>query len=364
MDVETRVAVSGIVHLIIREPGVRARLRRRPDQRAVLEARLRQLGDAFSSSITTAVCYGADSAEAEPPATKLPFVPRLPLRVSSTPLYVSALGEVAVQDGALFLRSDDGTLQSVQPDEAVHVFDMPTMPVFPSQTAIGLLLPMRYTRDELHQFVDWIYQDHEPIRRWQLERSRRAELGRLTEMRDRLDAGADVPAGYGAKTRRALRAELDRRIAALNSPLSLDPPESDTRLSDQPFRDLWCVREFLRGTSMAETARQWDHLTVDSRDLVADFARRERSENKAGGLSRDTVGRSLRRWLGVIRENPNVRSDPTAPGGYREFCPLDPRLTKQGEVVGPSPCGGLDGELHQAFHEEAVGVVQPRIAES
>ncbi len=176
MDVETRVAVSGIVHLIIRDPGVRARLRRRPDQRAVLEARLRQLGDAFSSAITTAVCYGADPDEAAAPAEKLPFVPRLPLRVSSTPLYVSALGEVAVQGGAVLRLGEGSTLQPVQPDEPVHVFDMPTLPVFPGQTAVGLLLPMQYTRDELHQFVDWIYQDHEPIRRWQLERWRRAEL--------------------------------------------------------------------------------------------------------------------------------------------------------------------------------------------
>lgn len=352
MDVETRVAVSGIVHLIIREPGVRARLRRRPDQRAMLEARLRQLGDAFSSAVTTAVCYDLDPDEAEPAATKLPFVPRLPLRVSSTPLYVSALGEVAVQDEAVLRRADDGSLQEVQRDEPVHVFDMPQLPVLPGHTAIGLLLPMQYTRDELHQFVDWIYQDHELIRRWQLERWRRFEQQRLSDTRDQLDADAASPPGGSTKIRRALRAALDRRIAALDKPLPFDPPQSDTRLSDHPFRDLWCVREFLRGTSMAEIARQWDRLAVNSRDLVAESARRERAEKKAGGLSRDTVRRSLRRWLGVIGENPTVRADRTAPGGYREFCPLDSRLATPGEVVGPSMCGGLEGEMHDAFHED------------
>lgn len=354
MDIETRVTVSGIVHLIIREPGARARLRRRPDQRAVLEARLRQLGDAFPSALTTAVCYGADSDEVEPLVTKLPFVPRLPLPVSTTPLYVSALGEVVVQEGAVLRRSDDGTLHAVQPDEPVHVFDDPRLLVLPGQAAIGLLLPMQYSRDELHQLVDWIYQDHEPVRRWQLERWRRAQLQRLSDTRAQLDADAEVPPGHSSKTGLALRAELDRRIAALNEPLSLDPPQPETRLSDHPFRDLWCVREFLRGTSMAEIARQWDQLAIDSRDLVAANAKRERADKKAGGLSRDTVGRSLRRWLGVIRENPNVRPDRTAPGGYREFCRLDPRLRKEGEVVGPSPCGGLGGEVHKAFHEEGA----------
>ncbi len=356
MDVETRVAVSGIIHLIIREPGARARLRRRPDQRAVLEARLRQLGDAFPSALTTAVCYGPDSAAADAPTTTLPFVPRLPLRVSSTPLYVSSLGEVVVQGEQVLRRADDGSLQEIQPDEPVHVFDDPPLPVLPGLTAIGLLLPMQYTRDELHQFVDWIYQDHERIRRWQLERWRRAQVQRLSDTRDQLDADAETPPRDGTKTRRALRAELDRRIAALNEPLSLDPPQADTRLSDHPFRDLWCVREFLRGTSMAETARQWDRLAIGSRDLVAATARRERADKKAGGLSRDTVRRSLRRWLGVIGENPNVRPDRIAPGGYREFCPLDPRLAKPGEVVGPSTCGGLEGAMHEAFHEEAAGL--------
>lgn len=352
MDVETRIAVSGTIHLIIRAPEVRARLRRRPDQRAVLEARLRQLGDAFPSAITIAVCYSPDPDEEDPPATRLPFVPRIPVRISSTPIYVSSLGEVVVQDGAVFRRSEEGGVEPVEPEEPVHPFATPTLPVTPGRTAIGLLLPMQYTRDELHQFVDWIYQDHEPIRRWQVERSRRAELRRLCDARDQLKSDSGVPTADRSKARRARRAEFDRRIAALNEPLSVNPPQAD-RLSDHPLRDLWCVREFLRGTTMAEIARLWERPAVDDRDLVAANARRERADKKAGGLSRETVRRSLRRWLGTIGQNPNVRPDPTAPGGYREFCPLDPRLAKEGEVIGPSMCSGAEGEMHLAFHEEA-----------
>jgi hypothetical protein len=328
VDLREEAVLAALLVRVITHPDSAARLRSRPDWCEAVEQRLIQLHYAQPSVVWYLRDYvhqlGASQSDTLQPVLQIPTITQTELHRGAGPSVIQ-------------------------------------MPIEAGEVGVAI------TWDRSTSEEEFMLKAHELFRegRSALEEMHAEARGRALE-RERAHARevrtAAAEGGPETEHFAALAEASEERVRQLQRPET----RRRVRLGDRLARDMWFLRTFLQyGATTTAIAAEWADILVRwasgevARDPVDLHALAEWKGVGGGdepGIDSSLVGRRLRVWLGK-RLGPNqlVRPDPTAPNGFRRFCPLDRRLERQEPIKGPSMCHGLSGRAHEIFHERQVG---------